>query len=77
VDLELREWIRKQMAADEAALRRQHYRARLGFGNPGMPAELEQLERDRVRLESMTDAELSEVGLLSADRAGYEDQWRP
>lgn len=74
---ELREWIRQQMGADEAALRAEHYRARLGFGNPGMPAGLEQLERDRARLDTMTDAELRELGFLYADRAGYDKAWRP
>ncbi|HEY5456994.1 MAG TPA: hypothetical protein VIJ96_16135 [Acidothermaceae bacterium] len=74
---ELRDWIRAQMASEEAALRAEHYRARLGLGNPGMPAELEQLERDRARLDTMTDAELRELGLLYADRAGYDQAWRP
>jgi hypothetical protein len=77
VNVELREWIREQMTADETALRAEHYRARLGLGDPGMPAGLEQLERDRVRLETMTDAELRELGLLYAERAGYDEAWRP
>lgn len=65
------------MAVDEAALRAEHYRARLGQGDPGMPAELEQLERDRARLDIMTDADLRDLGLLYADRPGYLDAWRP
>ena len=52
-------------------------RARLGLGNPETPAELEQLERDRARLETRTDGELRELGLLYAERPGYLDQWRP
>jgi hypothetical protein len=77
VNVELRDWIRTQMAADETARRTEHYPSRLVLGDPGMPAELEQLERDRVRLETMTDAELRELGLLYAERAGYDEAWRP
>jgi hypothetical protein len=42
-----------------------------------MPSELEQLERDRSRLDTMTDAELHELGVHYSDRAGYDQAWRP
>lgn len=55
---------------DEAARRAEHYRSRLGLGSPGMPAELEQLQRARNRLDIMTDAELTELALRCATRSG-------
>jgi hypothetical protein len=43
----------------------------------GCALELEQLERDGARLDTMTDAEVREVGLPYADRAGYDEAWCP
>jgi hypothetical protein len=74
---ELREWIREQMAAEETATRDATYNSRLGLRYPAAPAALEQIEADRVRIETTTEAELQDFGVLYGDRAGDLEEWRP
>lgn len=76
---ELRSWVRKQMAADETKIRGAMYTSRqLDVAPPLQMIEmLSQLESDRERLDTMDDLGLREIGLLYADRDGYQDAWRP